>query len=135
MFERGEISTRVSKAPFIFTVVTLVCSIVATVYFFVQYTPLGIFASIIAFIMTMASLFVLLGMLSDYAYIDNKVLYMHYLYDLSKIALKDIKYIELKDNLYHVYDENDKEVGTINALALGVDGIVKEFYRYNIPFK
>lgn len=135
MFERGEISTRVSKAPFIFTVVTLVCSIVATVYFFVQYTPLGIFASIIAFIMTMASLFVLLGMLSDYAYIDNNTLYMHYMFNLSKIALKDIKYIELKEDIYHVYDENDKEVGTINALALGVDGIVKEFYRRNIPFR
>ena len=85
--------------------------------------------------MTMASLFVLLGMLSDYAYIDNNTLYMHYMFDQSKIALKDIKYIELKEDIYHVYDENDKEVGTINALALGVDGIVKEFYRRNIPFR
>ena len=135
MFERSEISTRVSKAPFIFTICTLVCSIVATVYFFVQYTPLGIFSSILAFIMTIASLFVLLGMLSDYAYIDNNTLYMHYMFDQSKIALKDIKYIELKEDIYHVYDENNKEVGTINALALGVDGIVKEFYRHNIPFK
>ena len=135
MFEKSEISTRVSKAPFIFTICSLVCGIVATVYFFVQYTPLSIFASILAFIMTMASLFVLLGMLSDYAYVDNNILYMHYLFDSSKIALKNIKYIELKDDIYHVYDENDKEVGTINAMALGVDGIVKEFYRHNIPFR
>jgi len=135
MFKHSDISTYVSKTPFIFTLLSLIVSTIVSILMFLNRNALAIFAGIMFLILAIASLFVLFGMLNDYAYIENDILNMHYLFKKSSIMIKDIKYIEYKDNLYKIYDDKNEEVGTINALALGVDDILRVFYLNKITMK
>ena len=46
-----------------------------------------------------------------------------------------IGYIEFKDDVYHVYDKKNSEVGSINGLALGIDELIHELDINNVNVK
>ena len=137
MFKRGEISTETGRAQFIFTIICFIASIITAILIFISFPGnyLAIFAAIMMLILAAAALFVLFGLLSDYSYIENETLYMHYMFKSNSIRIKDIGKIILKDDIYHVCDKKGKEVGTINALAIGIDSILNELYSHNTRFK
>ena len=136
MFRHGKISTEVGKGPFIFTLLSFLCCLVTAVLLMILFgrNMLAIFAAMMLMIVAIASFFVLLGLLTDYAYVEDGVLYMSYLFKKSSISLKDIKKMELKDDVYHVFDRRGNEAGTINSLSLGIDDILHELDINGVPF-
>ena len=136
MFRHSEISTEVGIAPFCFTQISSVASIFMCIFLLVKYSGnyLALFAAAMFLIVGIASLIVLFGMISDYAYIKDGILYMSYLLKRNSIKIEEIGKIELKDDVYHVYDRKNDEVGTINSQALGIDRIVMELDRNNVTF-
>lgn len=135
MFKRSQISTEVAKGPFYFTLTALVISIIVII-FLVNYSKnyLAIFAIIMMAVIAVASLIILFGMLSDYAYIKDDVLYMNYLFKNNKIEIKQIKNIKLIDDVYHVYNLKNDEVGTINGLSIGIDKIINKLDASGVEF-
>ncbi len=136
MFRHGETSTEVGKAPFFFTLASFLVTSLAAALLIIKTrgNMLAVFAAIMLVIVALASLGVLFAMATDYAYIEDDTLFMSYLFRKSSLPLKEIGKVTLKDNVYHVYDLKYDEIGTINASALGIDGITKELYRKNVPF-
>lgn len=126
MFKHADISTQISKGAFYFTLVACISSLIVIIVLLSVFkmNALAIFAAVMMFIIFVASVIVLFGMISDYAYIDDDILYMSYLFKKSHIKIAKIKEVKLIDNIYHIYDLNNNEVGTINALAIGVDKII-----------
>lgn len=137
MFRHGEISTEVDKKQFVFTVVCFVVSVAVGLIIFISFkgSYLAVFAAVMMLVLAAAAFFVLFGLLSDYAYIEDGMLHMHYLLKDSQIRIKDIRKITLKKDVYHVYDRKNKETGTFNALAIGIDRILHELYRNNVTFE
>jgi len=136
MFRHGEISTEIEKKPFVVTLAVLVISVLAAILILaLSHQPLAVFAAVLLLIMAICCGLVIFGMMSDYCYIDGEKLYMHYLFKGSNIALKDIGYISLKDNVYSVFDRKENKVGTINALALGIDEILHKLNTSKVLFK
>ena len=136
MFRHSEISTEVGIAPFCFAQISSVASIFMCIFLLVKYSGnyLALFAAAMFLIVGIASSIVLFGMISDYAYIKDGILYMSYLLKRNSIKIEEIGKIELKDDIYHVYDRKNDEVGTINSQALGIDRIVMELDRNNVTF-
>ncbi len=136
MFKHGDISTEISKAQFIFALLSFVLmnGIGITIFIVFWGNMLAVFAFILMFIVGICSLGVLIGLVSDYAYIKDDRLYMSYIFKKSSIDLKDIGGVKLKNDIYHVYDKKQGEVGTINALAQGIDSITNELDRKHVPF-
>ncbi|MBR0462158.1 MAG: hypothetical protein IJJ00_05560 [Erysipelotrichaceae bacterium] len=136
MLKHGEISTEVGKAPFVFSLASFVCTTTAALLMLIKGrgNMLAIMSAFMLIIVALASLGVLIGLLTDYAYIKDDVLYMRYVFKKSSISLKDIGKIQLKDNVYHVYNLKNDEIGTVNAVALGIESITSELYRKHVPF-
>lgn len=136
MFKHGDISTEISKAQFIFALLSFVLmnGIGITIFIVFWGNMLAVFAFVLMFIVGICSLGVLIGLVSDYAYIKDDCLYMSYIFKKSSIDLKDIGAVKLKDDIYHIYDKKQGEVGTINALAQGIDSITNELDRKHVPF-
>lgn len=136
MFRRSEISTEVGKGSFFFTLIALSGSLVAAVFLLMRFkgSYLAIYAAAMMFIIAAASAVVMFGLLSDYAYIREDVLYMHYLFKGSSIPVKEISKAVLQDDVYHIYDRRNDEVGSINSLALGIDKLVHELDLNGVPF-
>ncbi len=134
MFRHGDISTQVDRGPFIFSLIAFAGSSVTSwlILVFAKGSPLGLWAVVLLAIVGLAALVSLFGMLTDYACIENGILHMHYLFRDRTIALKDIKRLEFKDNIYTVYDRHGSKVGTINALLTGIDEVIHELDRNRI---
>lgn len=126
MANRGSLKTTISKGQLIFTLTGLVSSIVVITLLaiFSGTDPLAIVAMIFFGIIALSAIALLFGLLLDYCFIKDGVLYMHYIFKSSKIALKDIGTIVLKDNVYTVYDKYENRIGTFNATANGADKII-----------
>lgn len=130
-------STKIDKKTLIFTIVALIMCSVLSIVLLIKYKGnyLALFAAIMLIVVAISSFVVLIGMLTDKAYIENNVLYMSYIFKKSNIKLNEIGYIEFKDDVYHVYDNKNNEVGSINGLALGIDELIHELNINNVNIK
>lgn len=137
MFKKSELSTEVGKGPFIFTISALIISalVIVLVVVFSQFGFLEIACIFFMGIILIGSIVVLFGMVSDYSYIKDGKLYMHYLFKGSEIKIKEIGKIKYKDDIYQIYDKKSDVVGTINARAIGAGKIIHELNRNNVPFE
>lgn len=137
MFRHGDISTETDRGPFIFTVVALVGSLTAalTILVFGGGNALAIAAGVMLLIVAIAAGITLIGLVGDYAYIDNGILYMHYIFRMRSIPLKDIIKVKQEDNVYCVYGKGNVRAGTINAMATGIDQIVHELDMNGVRFE
>ena len=126
MFKKGPISTEVDKGPFIFTLSVLIAGLAVTVLLFVlgKGNGLAVFAGILFSVITAAAAAVLFALLTDRAYVDGGVLYMSYLFKKKSIKIDDIGKIELKDDVYHVYDKKNAKAGTINAKLTSIGEVI-----------
>ena len=136
MLRHGEISTEADKGPFLFTLAVLCGSIVlACLILFVSgKSVINIVIRGFLVLMALAAGSVLFAMLTDYACIENGILTMSYLFKKNKIALKDIGSVSFKDDVYTVYDRKKSKVGTINALATGIDSVIGEMNKNHVNF-
>ncbi|MBR0137657.1 MAG: hypothetical protein IJM15_04540 [Erysipelotrichaceae bacterium] len=134
MFRHSEISTEVDRGPFIFTSAAFAGSIliILVILKLGKGNTLGYVSAALFGVVALASLAVLVGLLCDYAYIKDGVLYTHYILKGNQIALKDIGKLTLKDDVYTVYDKKGYTAGTINGLATGIDLILHELDRNGI---
>lgn len=130
-------STKIDKKTLIFTIVALIMCSDLSIVLLIKYKGnyLALFAAIMLIVVAISSFVVLIGMLTDKAYIENNVLYMSYIFKKSNIKLNEIGYIEFKDDVYHVYDNKNNEVGSINGLALGIDELIHELDINNVNIK
>ena len=136
MFRHGEISTEIEKGPFWFTVFVLVGGVTAA-FAILHFSGTGAMNIVMAAflgVMSLAAAAVLFALISDRTYIDNEVLYMSYLFKRSSIPVKEIGQVSFKDDVYTVYDRKKKKIGTINALATGIDRITSELNRNRVNF-
>lgn len=136
MFRHGEISTEIEKGPFWFTIVVLIGGLTAAfaILHFAGTGAMNIVMAAFLGIMSLAAAAVLFALISDRTYIDNGTLYMRYLFKRSSIAVKDIGQVSFKDDVYTVYDRKKRKIGTINALAIGIDRIIGELNRNKVNF-
>ncbi len=136
MFRHGSCSTEVDRNAFVYTLVTTLVSLTVSLSFL--FLGKGKVLSILVFlgflVLAACGGIVLFGMLTDYAYIEEDRLTMRYLFKKVDINLKDIGCIKLEENVYTVYDRQQTKRGTINAMALGIDTILKELDRNSVPF-
>ena len=132
-----KVSTKIDKKTMIFTIIALIMCSVLSIVLLIKYKGnyLALFAAIMLIVVAISSFVVLIGMLTDKAYIENNVLYMSYIFKKSNIKLNEIGYIEFKDDVYHVYDNKNNEVGSINGLALGIDELIHELDINNVNIK
>ena len=132
-----KVSTKIDKKTLIFTIIALIMCSVLSIVLLIKYKGnyLALFAAIMLIVVAISSFVVLIGMLTDKAYIENNVLYMSYIFKKSNIKLNEIGYIEFKDDVYHVYDNKNNEVGSINGLALGIDELIHELDINNVNIK
>lgn len=130
-------STKIDKKTLIFTIVALIMCSDLSIVLLIKYKGnyLALFAAIMLIVVAISSFVVLIGMLTDKAYIENNVLYMSFIFKKSNIKLNEIGYIEFKDDVYHVYDNKNNEVGSINGLALGIDELIHELDINNVNIK
>jgi len=122
----ASLKTKVGKGPVIFTITGLVSSIavITLIAIYGLNNPFGIVAMVFFGIIAVVAIVLMFGLLLDYAYIDGDTLYMQYIFKSSKIKLKDVGSMVLKDNIYTIYDKSNKKIGTINSIALGADKII-----------
>lgn len=132
-----KVSTKIDKKTLMFTIIALIMCSVLSIVLLIKYKGnyLALFAAIMLIVVAISSFVVLIGMLTDKAYIENNVLYMSYIFKKSNIKLNEIGYIEFKDDVYHVYDNKNNEVGSINGLALGIDELIHELDINNVNIK
>ncbi len=136
MFRKGQVSTEVDKGPFIFTLSALTAGLIITVLLFVlgRGDGFAVFAGILFTVVTAAAAAVLFALLTDRAYIDGGVLYMSYLFKKKAIKIEDIGRIELKDDVYHVYDKKNVEAGTINAKLTSIGDVIFALNKKGVDF-
>ena len=120
------LKTKVGIGPVIFTFAGLISSItvITLIAIFAPTHPFGVVAMIFFGIIGISAIALMFGIFLDYAYIKNDTLYMQFILKSSKIKLKDIGDMILKDNVYTVFDKSHNKIGTINAFAIGADRIV-----------
>ncbi len=137
MFRHGDVSTEVDRKPFVFTLIAAVGSSIATVLLFTlsRGEPLAIFAGIMVGVVAAAALFILIVMLTDYAYIENGVLRTQYLLKRTRIPLGDIGKITCKENVYSVYGKNGEVLATINGLLTGIGKILNTLEKNGVRFE
>ena len=136
MFKHGAVSIEVDKKPFLFTLVALIGSTAAAVLLFVlgRGNALSVIAGILAAVVAVASLVVMFAMLTDYAYVDQGVLFTRYLFKKTRIPLKDIGRVTCVENVYYVYGRNDNLIGTVNGLLSGIDNILNALENNGVCF-
>lgn len=137
MFRHGDISTQVDKGPFIFTLVAFLGSTITAclILGFAGGSPLGIFAAVLLVIVALAAMVSLFALLTDYACIEEGKLHIHYMFKDRSVALKDIKKLVFKNDIYTVYDRHGAKIGTINALLTGIDEVIGELDRHRITIE
>ena len=137
MFKKGQVSTEVDKGPFIFTLTALIVSAAATVLLFVlgKGAALSVFSGILVGIVTLAAAAVLFALLTDKAYVDDGVLHISYLFKKTAIPVKDIGKITLRDDVYHVFDKKDEEIGTMNAKLTAIGEVIFALDKSGVDFK
>ena len=136
MFKKGQVSTEVDKRPFIFTLSALAAGLIMTVLLFVlgRGNGFAVFAGILFSVVTAAAAAVLFALLTDRAYIEDGVLYMSYLFKKKSIKIEDIGRIELKDDVYHVYDRKNVKAGTMNAKLTSIGDVIFALDRKGVDF-
>ena len=136
MFKKGQISTEVDKAPFIFTLAALVAGLAVTVLLFVlgKGEGLSVFAGILFAAVTVAAAAVLFALVTDRVYIDDGVLYMSYLFRRRSIQIKDIGKISFADDLYFVFDKKDTKIGTMNAKLTSIGDVIFALDKAGVNF-
>ena len=92
MFRKGEISTETDKKPFIFTLAALAGCLVSGILIlvFAKGDALGIFASVLLFIVAASAAAVLFAMVTDRAYIEDGTLHMSYMFKRVRMPLTGI---------------------------------------------
>ncbi|MCR5456662.1 MAG: hypothetical protein K6F14_01135 [Clostridiales bacterium] len=136
MFKKGQISTEVDKGPFLFSLIAFVGGTATAVLLFVlgNGDALAIFAGIMISVVAVVSGAILFAVLTDKAYIDNGILYMSYLFKRRSIPVKEIAKIELRNEVYSVYNKSGAIAGTINAKLTSVGDIVMELDKSGVNF-
>ena len=125
MFKHGEFSTEVDKKTFFFTLAAFLgCLTAALLLFILSGEPLAIFAGILLSVVALASAAVLFAMTTDQAYILDDKLYMSYLFRRTAVPLSEIGKITGKDNVFSVFNQRDKLLGTINGQLTGIDKVL-----------
>ena len=95
---------------------------------------LSVIAGILVSVVAVASLVVMFAMLTDYAYVDQGVLFTRYLFKKTRIPLKDIGRVTCVENVYYVYGRNDNLIGTVNGLLSGIDNILNALENNGVCF-
>ncbi len=135
MLGRSEISTEVEKGPFVFVLGALLGSLIsALLLFMLGGSPLSIFAGILMSLVALAAGAVLFAMLTDAAWIREDKLYMSYLFRRRVIPLGEIGRISLKEELYQVFDRQDRPLGSINSRLKGIGTLIGELDKKGVPF-
>ena len=136
MFEKGQVSTRTDKGPFLFTLTALVAGTAAAALLFIlgRGEPLAIFAGILLSIVALAAGAVLIALITDKAYIDGDTLYMSYMFKKRSIPIGEIGRITLHNEIYYVYDKKRAEAGTFNAKLTSVGDVILALDKKGVPF-
>ena len=136
MFRHGACSTETDKKPFFFTLTGLVLCLAGTVlcFTFGLKEPLALFAGFLLAVVTIAALLVLLALVTDRAYIEDRVLYMRYLFRKRVVPLDKIGKITYKEDVYSVFDKSGNLIGTINGKLTGIDSVILELDKNGINF-
>ena len=136
MFKKGQISTEVDKGPFLFSLIAFVGGTATAVLLFVlgNGDALAIFAGIMISVVAVVSGAILFAVLTDKAYIDNGILYMSYLFKKRSIPVKEIAKIELRNEVYSVYNKSGAIAGTINAKLTSVGDVILELDKSGVNF-
>ena len=136
MFRKGEISTETDKKPFIFTLAALAGCLVSgiLILIFAKGDALGIFASVLLFIVAASAAAVLFAMVTDRAYIEDGTLHMSYMFKHVRMPLTGIGKVTCKDQVYYVFDKKGAVAGTINGKLTGIDKILFALDRSGILF-
>lgn len=137
MFRHGEYSTEVDKGPFIFTLTGIVsCLAVILVLLFTGDMPaLKIMAIVFLLILLISGIWVMIGLVLDYAYIKEDTLYMHYIFKMRSIRIEDIQKLTVADGVYTVYDRKGEVAGTMNAMLSGIDSVIGELNHRKVSFE
>ena len=126
--KKHQYQTIIEKGPVIFTSICVFGSLIVALLLviFKKFTGLGIFAICLFTLIFVLSIVTMLGLLLDYAYIEDDILIMRYIFKCGKIKISDIKEIKLNTskNIYYVYDFRGSTVGTINSIAVGVNEMI-----------
>ncbi|MBQ3871395.1 MAG: hypothetical protein II780_01685 [Clostridia bacterium] len=137
MFRHGEYSTEVDKGPFIFTLTGIVsCLAVILVLLFTGDMPaLKIMAIVFLLILLLSGIWVMIGLVLDYAYIKDDTLYMHYIFKMRSIKTEDIQKLTVENGIYTVYDRKGEVAGTMNAMLSGIDSVIGELNHRKVSFE
>ena len=137
MFRHGEYSTGVDKGPFIFTLTGIVsCLAVILVLLFTGDMPaLKIMAIVFLLILLLSGIWVMIGLVLDYAYIKDDTLYMHYIFKMRSIKTEDIQKLTVENGIYTVYDRKGEVAGTMNAMLSGIDSVIGELNHRKVSFE
>ena len=137
MFRHGEYSTEVDKGPFIFTLTGIVsCLAVILVLLFTGDMPaLKIMAIVFLLILLLSGIWVMIGLVLDYAYIKDDTLYMHYIFKMRSIKTEDIQKLTVENGIYTVYDRKGEVAGTMNAMLSGIDSVIGELNHRRVSFE
>ena len=137
MFRHGEYSTEVDRGPFIFTLAGLLSCLAAilALLFTGESSALKIMAIIFLLIVFLSAVWVMIGLVLDYAYIKDDTLYMHYIFRMKSIRTEDIGKLTIKDGVYTVFDRKGETAGTINAMLTGIDSVIGELNRRKVSFE
>ena len=137
MFRHGEYSTEVDKGPFIFTLTGIVsCLAVILVLLFTGDMPaLKIMAIVFLLILLLSGIWVMIGLVLDYAYIKDDTLYMHYIFKMRSIKIEDIQKLTVENGIYTVYDRKGEVAGTMNAMLSGIDSVIGELNHRKVSFE
>ena len=136
MFKKGQISTEVDRGPFLFSLIAFIGGTTTAVLLFVlgKGDALAIFAGVMLSIVGVASGAILFAVLTDKAYVENGVLYMSYLFKKRSIPIKEIAKIELRNEVYSVYNKSGAIAGTINAKLTSVGDVILELDKSGVNF-
>ena len=132
MFRHGEYSTEVDKGPFIFTLTGIVsCLAVILVLLFTGDMPaLKIMAIVFLLILLLSGIWVMIGLVLDYAYIKDDTLYK-----MRSIKTEDIQKLTVENGIYTVYDRKGEVAGTMNAMLSGIDSVIGELNHRKVSFE
>ena len=136
MLKKGPISTEIDRGPFLFSLIAFIGGTSTAVLLFVlgKGDALAIFAGVLLSIVGLASGAILFAVLTDKAYIENGVLYMSYLFKKRSIPVKEIAKIELRNEVYSVYNKSGAVAGTINAKLTSVGDVILELDKSGVNF-
>lgn len=136
MFKKGQISTEIDRGPFLFSLIAFIGGTITAVLLFAlgKGDPLAVFAGIMISIVAVASGAILFAVLTDKAYIDNGVLYMSYLFKKRSIPVKEIAKIQLRNEVYSIYNKSGAVAGTINAKLTSVGDVILELDKSGVNF-